>query len=406
MRALRNLWIVVVLLLSLTSPASAQYHSQCYLRWKGYPIRGTPLSAGQVNAMITDLSGQYGVPVEILSSCIYLESLWEQWAPDGYLRHNIVECAALYRGESSMFPPGLGLAQMTGGTAKAYDVKRLMTDARYNLEAGVKTLIGKWDAWYRYRCPSYYPNRATDHEKRILENWWYPLKMYNGWANLTSFSYVTGVYDKLWNVPTRIAPYVPRIRITRPWEAVPNYTLPPAAYKYYTYFKASAGHAWVDGYGNRYSMRTHVGTIGTSPGTGPDPVITSLGLTALKCTATTMNVRSGAGASFSIVGTIPGSSVYVSDAESAGWYRIWYKGGVTGWVSGASLARTTGVMGLYIAVSETSVRYGAGTTYSVKGPARWREVYARSSTYGYWSKIHWGGTTGWIPTSSAVVVTF
>lgn len=398
MRGIVRLGFVCALAIGATGAASAQNHSECwYVQKSGYNVRGTQPSSADIWAAMKDVAVRYNIPVELLAAISYQESNWTQFASDGVVVHNKGNCTTLYRtGSLSLTPPDVGLMQLFAVTARQFDVPRLVSDWRYNLECGARVLTDKWSYYYGSICPRWYPGRTNDHDRKVLENWWYPLKMYNGWANLSDFGYVTRVYDTLWNVPSKAAPFVPKLWVTRPWEAVPKYTLPPAAYKYYTYFKATASGTWTDGYGYAYSFRTHVGTIGTTPGTGPDPVpsVDRMMLTAYKATAT-VNVRSGPGAGFTILGTLPGGHVVVSDAVQNGWVRIFFNGGY-GWCTASYMARTTGVTGMACAVAEAHVRSGPSSGYSVLGKVKYLQVHVRAGTSGGWTAIRWGGKTAWL----------
>lgn len=60
-------------------------------------------------------------------------------------------------------------------------------------------------------------------------------------------------------------------------------------------------------------------------GSTPPPPSTS-GTRALRVTANSLNVRTGPGTGYSIKGGISNGQHYVSDTSSNGWYRIWYDG--------------------------------------------------------------------------------
>ena len=128
-------------------------------------------------------------------------------------------------------------------------------------------------------------------------------------------------------------------------------------------------------------------------------------------TATSLNVRSGAGTSYSVITKLSkGTVVDVIESASNGWKKIKTSGGTTGWVSGDYL--TTGSAGNSSTNNSTSqtsykatvntdslnMRKGAGTSYSVitklsKGTV----VDVLESASNGWKKIKTSnGTIGWV----------
>ncbi len=65
------------------------------------------------------------------------------------------------------------------------------------------------------------------------------------------------------------------------------------------------------------------------------------GVTAVTINTGTLNVRTGPGTGYSIVGTASSGQKYVRITTSSGWYKIWY-GGAARWVSG-SYCTTSGL---------------------------------------------------------------
>ena len=128
-------------------------------------------------------------------------------------------------------------------------------------------------------------------------------------------------------------------------------------------------------------------------------------------TATSLNVRSGAGTSYSVITKLSkGTVVDVIESASNGWKKIKTSGGTTGWASGDYL--TTGSAGNSSTDNSTSqtsykatvntdslnMRKGAGTSYSVitklsKGTV----VDVLESASNGWKKVKTSnGTTGWV----------
>ena len=137
----------------------------------------------------------------------------------------------------------------------------------------------------------------------------------------------------------------------------------------------------------------------------------STSTTKATVTATSLNVRSGAGTSYSVITKLSkGTVVDVIESASNGWKKIKTSGGTTGWVSGDYL--TTGSAGNSSTNNSTSqtsykatvntdslnMRKGAGTSYSVitklsKGTV----VDVLESASNGWKKVKTSnGTTGWV----------
>ena len=137
----------------------------------------------------------------------------------------------------------------------------------------------------------------------------------------------------------------------------------------------------------------------------------STSTTKATVTATSLNVRSGAGTSYSVITKLSkGTVVDVIESASNGWKKVKTSNGTTGWVSGSYL--TTGVVEYTSTDNSTSqtsykatvtadslnVRKGAGTSYSVitklsKGTV----VDVLESASNGWKKIKTSnGTIGWV----------
>ena len=137
----------------------------------------------------------------------------------------------------------------------------------------------------------------------------------------------------------------------------------------------------------------------------------STSTTKATVTADSLNVRSGAGTSYSVITKLPkGTVVDVLESASNGWKKIKTSGGTTGWASGDYL--TTGSAGNSSTDNSTSqtsykatvntdslnMRKGAGTSYSVitklsKGTV----VDVLESASNGWKKIKTSnGTIGWV----------
>ena len=137
----------------------------------------------------------------------------------------------------------------------------------------------------------------------------------------------------------------------------------------------------------------------------------STSTTKATVTATSLNVRSGAGTSYSVITKLSkGTVVDVIESASNGWKKVKTSNGTTGWASGDYL--TTGSAGNSSTDNSTSqtsykatvntdslnMRKGAGTSYSVitklsKGTV----VDVLESASNGWKKIKTSnGTIGWV----------
>lgn len=130
--------------------------------------------------------------------------------------------------------------------------------------------------------------------------------------------------------------------------------------------------------------------IGGAP--PPPPPSTTVGVKQI--TASTLNVRTGPGTNYSIIGTIPGGHRYVTISQSNGWHKIYYKGN-TGWCYGGYLSTATGGTIVKVTASGLNVRSGPSTGYSILGTVASPQMYVRTATSNGWHKYYWGGTQGW-----------
>ena len=130
---------------------------------------------------------------------------------------------------------------------------------------------------------------------------------------------------------------------------------------------------------------------------------------ALEAT-TGLNVRSGPGTTYAIIGRIAPGATYAITGQQGGWYAISY-GGRTGWVSGAYVRLTGGAptgggpapappaspTGQTLQATTTvNVRGGPGTTYAIIGRITPGATYAITGQQGNWYAIDYGGRTGYV----------
>lgn len=133
---------------------------------------------------------------------------------------------------------------------------------------------------------------------------------------------------------------------------------------------------------NARSVPVTIGTLPTFPA-------------AVKVTTSTLNVRSGPGTSYALLGTVSLDQRYVALAAGGGWLRIQYDDR-TGWIHGGYASRITGVTSVIVNTDVLNVRTGPGTTYAVAGTVSRGRQFIRSAAAGSWQKIFWRGGAYWV----------
>jgi len=108
----------------------------------------------------------------------------------------------------------------------------------------------------------------------------------------------------------------------------------------------------------------------------------------------TVNVRSGPGTGYGIIGQVPSNHVYVAFASSGAWRKIWFDGG-TGWTHGGYYSALSGASAARVTTDTLNVRTGPGTGYAIKGQAHLNQKYYRYAQSGGWSHIYFDGASGW-----------
>jgi tetratricopeptide (TPR) repeat protein len=152
----------------------------------------------EVNKEIENLAQIYEIPAELIKAIAQVESNWCQWLPDGRVKKNPTSGAT-------------GMMQICGSTKKNFDEARLETDWKYNLEAGVKVLNGKWGF---VKALGIEKPGFPDRDRRLLENWYYPLNFYGGDL---SGKYTDYIFGRLENRPGPLAKALPApVLVTRP----------------------------------------------------------------------------------------------------------------------------------------------------------------------------------------------
>ncbi|MGP0690366.1 SH3 domain-containing protein [Priestia aryabhattai] len=120
-----------------------------------------------------------------------------------------------------------------------------------------------------------------------------------------------------------------------------------------------------------------------------------------KVTASKLNVRSGAGTTYGIIGSVVKGQTLSVMSKSGSWYKINY-GGRTGYVSSdyvqASGTTTPPAESTTYSVtaSTLNVRSGAGTNYAAIGSVTKGQTLSVMSKSGSWYKINYNGRTGYV----------
>ena len=105
----------------------------------------------------------------------------------------------------------------------------------------------------------------------------------------------------------------------------------------------------------------------------------------------TVNVRTGPGTGYDLLGTVAGGQSYVASARSGGWWKIYYDQR-TGWIYGGSVTKRAGVTSVVVNVDLLNVRTGPGSSYAIAGQVVRGMEYAwtRSGVNGFY-EVWWRG---------------
>ena len=166
-------------------------------------------SYDEVNAEIERLARNYDIPPVIIKHMAWKESDWEQY--DMYK-------GDVKTGEDKGGTVGYGIMQITVNPEDPPpDIDDLKYDWKYNLEEGIKHLLGKWDINVKGFT-------GWDADPAILENWYYAIAWYNGEGE-DAYWYIhavvnqpnkSGIYTYIRDPAPQIAQYCMSIDITSP----------------------------------------------------------------------------------------------------------------------------------------------------------------------------------------------
>ncbi|KRD88231.1 hypothetical protein ASE51_25740 [Bacillus sp. Root147] len=123
--------------------------------------------------------------------------------------------------------------------------------------------------------------------------------------------------------------------------------------------------------------------------------------TTYTVTASTLNVRSGAGTNYASIGSVTKGQKLSVVSKSGSWYKINYNGR-TGYVS-SDYVQTSGTttppaesITYTVTASTLNVRSGAGTSYASIGSVTKGQKLSVVSKSGSWYKINYNGRTGYV----------
>ena len=113
-------------------------------------------------------------------------------------------------------------------------------------------------------------------------------------------------------------------------------------------------------------------------------------------TANSLNVRSGASTSYSVLGKLTKGETVEILSSNDGWYKVQYDDNKTGWSSGKYITKNEVKKGT-VTANSLNVRSGAATSYSIIGKlTKGKEVEILSSSNG-WYKIQYSeNQSGWV----------
>lgn len=111
----------------------------------------------------------------------------------------------------------------------------------------------------------------------------------------------------------------------------------------------------------------------------------------------TVNVRTGPGTGYGILGQVPAGHTYVGVSQSGDWWRIYFKGSL-GWTYGPYYSSPSGTTGVKVTTDVLNVRSGPSTGYAIKGQVYMGQIHfwTQYEGLGGWYKINWGGGTGYV----------
>ena len=184
----------------------------------------------------------------------------------------------------------------------------------------------------------------------------------------------------------------------------------------------------VVGWGSAKYISTSGSSEGTSSQNNPTSSGTTISGNGKVNVSSRLNVRSGAGTNYSLVGKANNGDVVKLLEQSNGWYKIKLSNGVTGWASSQYISKTSedvgtnnssnsnstnnsdkkpsseesieGKNGKVTSAVSLNVRSGPGTSYSIIGKLNGGDVVELKAKSNGWYKVKLSsGTIGWVSAS-------
>ena len=116
--------------------------------------------------------------------------------------------------------------------------------------------------------------------------------------------------------------------------------------------------------------------------------------TAVKATSA-VNVRTGPGTGYAVMGAVPQGHVYVAAAKTNGWWKIWFDGRL-GYTIDDYYTSPSGLTGVKVTTDSLNVRSGPGTGYAILGKVSMGQVYFWGAQTNGWYRISWGGRDAYV----------
>lgn len=136
------------------------------------------------------------------------------------------------------------------------------------------------------------------------------------------------------------------------------------------------------------------------------PVVTPNG-TVFKVTTAALNIRSGPGTNYSVIGVLKKGDQVTRIGQSGKWFKVSTSNGAEAWVSSKYLTGSDGGQ-VWVDDSTTSItmyattgvniRSGPSTSYSIVGGLNKGDSVTRTGKSGNWTKVSWGGGSGYVYT--------
>lgn len=136
----------------------------CLVSFSQFGFTAVNPSKEEIEKIIERKATELGIPSVLLKAIARVETNFTQFREDG----------STYIGDHGQ---SIGMMQINNRSSSAYDRERLKYDIEYNVEAGARILLGKWQSAVK-NLPW-----IGNMDPNILENWYFAIWAYNGWAD-------------------------------------------------------------------------------------------------------------------------------------------------------------------------------------------------------------------------------